>query len=63
MDETVSIVLSREKFSKTIQQFPEQMPRMFKAVVAAVNEWERLFLETLNPECSGCRPNLGVSLL
>jgi hypothetical protein len=39
------------------------MPRLFKAVVAAVNEWERLFLETLNPECSGCRPNLGVSLL
>jgi len=63
VDETVSIVLSREKFSKTIQQFPEQMPRLFKAVVAAVNEWERLFLETLNPECSGCRPNLGVSLL
>ena len=63
VDDTVSIVLSREKFSKTIKQFPEQMPRIFKAVVGAVNEWERLFLETLDPGCGGCLPHLGVTLL
>jgi CRP/FNR family transcriptional regulator, cyclic AMP receptor protein len=63
VDDTVSIVLSREKFSKTIQQFPEQMPRIFKAVVSAVNAWEQLFLEQLGPECNGCLPNLGVTLL
>jgi CRP-like cAMP-binding protein len=63
VEDTVSIVLSREKFSKTIQQFPEQMPRIFKAVVSAVHAWEQLFLEELRPECNGCLPNLGVSLL
>jgi CRP-like cAMP-binding protein len=63
VDDTVCIVLSREKFSKTIKQFPEQMPRISKAVVGAVNEWERLFLEELDPECGGCLPNLGVTLL
>jgi CRP/FNR family transcriptional regulator, cyclic AMP receptor protein len=63
VDDTVCIVLSREKFSKTMHQFSEQMPRLFKAVVGAVNEWERLFLEELTPECGGCLPNLGVTLL
>ena len=63
VDDTVSIVLSREKFSKTIQQFPEQMPRMFKAVVGAVNAWEQVFLEGLGPGCTDCLPNLGVTLL
>jgi CRP-like cAMP-binding protein len=63
VDDTVSIVLSREKFSKTLHQFPEQMPRIYKAVVGAVQTWEEHFLEELDPRCDGCRPKLGVTLL
>jgi CRP-like cAMP-binding protein len=63
LEETICLVLSREKFSKTIQQFPGQMPRIFKAVVSAINRWEELFLAEMSGDCGGCLPRLGVSLL
>jgi CRP-like cAMP-binding protein len=63
LENTVCLVLSREKFSKTLQQFPGQMPRIFKAVVAAINRWEEHFLDEMSGDCGGCLPQLGVSLL
>lgn len=63
LEETICLVLSREKFSKTLQQFPGQMPRIFKAVVEAINRWEEHFLEDMPGDCGGCLPRLGVSLL
>jgi CRP-like cAMP-binding protein len=64
VEDTVGIVLSREKFSKTIHQFPEQMPRIYRAAVGAVHTWEQAFLEDLaSPHCDGCLPRLGVTLL
>jgi CRP-like cAMP-binding protein len=61
--DTVCLVLKREKFAKAVQQFPDQMPRIFKAVVEAVVDWETRFLEALAADCAGCLPRLGVSLL
>jgi CRP-like cAMP-binding protein len=63
LEDTVSLVLSREKFTKTIQQFPAQIPRIFNAAVSAINSWEERFLEELSGDCSKCLPKLGVSLL
>lgn len=63
LEDTICLVLSREKFSKTLQQFPGQMPRIFKAVVSAINRWEEHFLEEMSADCGGCMPRLGVSLL
>jgi CRP-like cAMP-binding protein len=63
LEETVCLVLTREKFSKTLQQFPGQMPRIFRAVVGAINRWEEHFLEAMSGDCDGCLPRLGVSLL
>lgn len=63
METTVCIVLSREKFSKTIEQFPAQMPRIVKAVVGAIIKWEQRFLEELASDCGGCLPRLGISVL
>lgn len=60
---TVCLVLSRDKFAKTLNQFPEQRPRIFKAVVAAINDWEERFLEGTAEACGGCVAKLGVSLL
>jgi CRP-like cAMP-binding protein len=60
---TVCLVLSREKFTKTLDQFPGQRPRIFRAVVAAINDWEERFLEGMAEACGGCIPKLGVSLL
>jgi CRP-like cAMP-binding protein len=63
LQETVCLVLSREKFAKTLEQFPGQRPRIFKAVVAAITDWEERFLEGMAEACGGCTPKLGVSLL
>jgi CRP-like cAMP-binding protein len=57
------LVLSREKFTKTLEQFPGQAPRLFKAVVDAISRWEEVFLEELSDECGKCIPRLGVSLI
>jgi len=60
---TVCLVLSRDKFTKTLDQFPGQRPRIFRAVVAAINDWEERFLEGMAEACGGCASKLGVSLL
>ena len=57
------ILLSRDRFTKAIQQFPEQMPRIIRIVVRSINDWEDRFLEELAADCGGCLPRLGVSLL
>ena len=63
VEETVCILLSRDKFTKAIQQFPEQMPRIIRIVVGSINDWEDRFLGELAADCGGCLPRLGVSLL
>jgi len=63
LEETVCILLSRDKFTKAVQQFPEQMPRIIRIVVRSINDWEDRFLEELATDCEGCLPRLGVSLL
>jgi CRP-like cAMP-binding protein len=63
LQETICLVLSRDKFAKTLDQFPEQRHRIFKAVVAAINDWEERFLEGMTEACGGCTSRLGVSLL
>jgi len=60
---TVGLVLSRDKCTKTLDQFPGQRPRIFRAVVAAINGWEERFLEGMAEACGGCTSKLGVSLL
>ncbi len=63
LEPTVCLVLGRDKFAKTIDQFPEQRSRIFKAVVAAINAWEERFLDGMAEACGGCTSRLGVSLL
>jgi CRP-like cAMP-binding protein len=64
LEDTICLVLGREKFSKTLQQFPGQMPRILKAMVDAINGWEDRFLQELSSgDCDGCLQRLGVSLL
>jgi CRP-like cAMP-binding protein len=63
LEETACLVLTRDKFAKTLEQFPEQRGRIFRAVVGAITSWEERFLESMSSECEGCAPKLGVSLL
>jgi len=57
------LILSRDKFTSTVQQFPELMPRIIKSMVERINDWEGRFIGSREESCKLCRHKLGVSLL
>jgi CRP/FNR family cyclic AMP-dependent transcriptional regulator len=61
--DTICLILVREKFSKTSEQFPDIMPRIFKAVAKNIDAWEERFLADRADLCGQCMSNLGVSLI
>ncbi len=61
--DTTCLVLSRDKFAKAMEQFPEQMPKTIKALVERICSWEERFLVEINEHCEACRTKIGVSLL
>lgn len=63
VEDTVCLVLEREKFTKAIEQFPDIMPRIFKAVAKNIDSWEERFLAGRADTCGECMVNLGVSLI
>jgi len=63
VEETVCLVLEREKFKKASEQFPDIMPRIFKAVAKNIDSWEEHFLADRADMCGECMVNLGVSLI
>ena len=62
-EDTVCLIMEREKFSKALQQFPDIMPRIFKAVAKNIDSWEERFLAGRGDMCGECMVNLGVSLI
>ena len=61
--ELMCLVMTREKFTKAIEQFPELMPRVLETMVKRIRLWEeRLMLES-GGLCDQCRKKLGVSLI
>jgi CRP/FNR family cyclic AMP-dependent transcriptional regulator len=63
LQDTVCLILEREKFSKAIEQFPDIMPRIFRAVAKNIDVWEERFLADRADMCGQCLVNLGVSLI
>lgn len=59
------LVLTKEKFSRALEQFPELMPKLIKVAVQQINDWEKGFLKTCaeNDRCRECRHRVGVSLV
>lgn len=62
-EDTICLILNREKFAKTMEQFVDLMPKIFKALVTGIDNWERRFLADRTDKCSDCMERLGVSLL
>jgi CRP/FNR family cyclic AMP-dependent transcriptional regulator len=60
---TLCLILTREKFSKAIGQFSDHIPKIFRALVERIGIWEENFLTHQAEKCAGCLENLGVSLL
>jgi CRP-like cAMP-binding protein len=61
--DSTCLILTREKFSKTLEQFQEMTPKIFKALVQAIGTWEEGFLSGRADSCGECLSDLGVSLL
>jgi CRP-like cAMP-binding protein len=61
--DAVCLVLTREKFKKTLDQFPGVMPRLLEAVAERVLAWENQFIHDHADLCAHCHARLGASLV
>ena len=57
------LVMTREKFTKAMEQFPELMPRVLQATVKGIRLWEKRLLLEPGGLCNQCRKKVGVSLI
>lgn len=62
-EDTICLILNREKFAKAMEQFADLMPKIFKAMVTGIDNWEARFLADRTDKCGDCMEHLGVSLL
>jgi CRP-like cAMP-binding protein len=63
VEDTLCLVLTREKFSKAIAQFPDITPRLFQAVITRILSWEeKMYLEQ-GPNSDISSHVAGVSLI
>ena len=61
--DTTCLVLSREKFAKTMAQFPDLMMKICKVVAQSIDTWEKRFLTDKGDQCGECMEHLGVTLI
>ena len=61
--ETTCLVLNREKFTKTIEQFPNLLGKICNAVAKSIDLWEERFLSDYSDQCGNCLHKLGVTLI
>ena len=61
--DTTCLILNREKFAKTMQQFPDLMLKICKAVTQSIDTWEKRFLIDQGDQCGECMARLGVTLI
>jgi CRP/FNR family transcriptional regulator, cyclic AMP receptor protein len=57
------LILTRDKFQKVLEQFPDIAPKMFEAIVMNIHGWESRFIAQHAVACAGCMQNLGVTLV
>ena len=57
-ENTTCLVLTREKFGRVVEQFPDLMPKILKAMVSGVRNWEKEFINSESGKAL-----LGVSLI
>ena len=59
----VCLVLTREKFLKVWNQFPEMTPRLFQAMLEAIDTWEKNFLSSCAGQGAGCCERMGLGVM
>lgn len=61
--ETSCLVMNREKFVKTLEQFPDLVPRLLKGVVERIRNWENRYLFDIEEKGELPAGKVGVSAL
>ena len=61
--DTTCLVLTREKFSKAIAQFPELIPKIFKSVVDSIRSWDQQLLFEMAEKGLSLEGAAGISAL
>ena len=59
----ICLTLSRDKFQKIVERFPEIATKMVQAILMRVHAWEESLLREHALACDDCRKRLGVSLV
>lgn len=57
------LVMSREKYMKAIEQFPELIPKVLETMVERIRSWEERLLIDQEGLCDNCRMKVGVTLV
>jgi CRP-like cAMP-binding protein len=57
------LILTRQKFSSTLNQFPQAVPKIMKLLVRQINTWEERFLVSRTEGCEACLHKIGVSMI
>jgi CRP-like cAMP-binding protein len=61
--DTVCLVLNREKFTKAIEQFPDLVPRIFRSVVDSIRNWDRQVLFAFSEKGLSLEGTAGISAI
>lgn len=62
-DAVECLVMTREKFTKAIEQFPELMPRLLKSVVVNIRSWEKRCIAGMKSKGISLTGMVGISAL
>lgn len=62
-EDTICLVLTREKFAKAIEQFPELIPKIFKSVVDRIRSWDQDRLFEMAEKGLSLEGSTGISAL
>lgn len=60
--DVTALVLTREKVSRALAQFPDLMPKVMQTVVERIYHWEEQFLHRHADQNQACLKETGVSL-
>jgi CRP-like cAMP-binding protein len=61
--DTECMVMTREKFAKAIEQFPELVPRILRAVVDSIRSWDQQILFAMQEKGLSLEGTAGISAL
>ena len=62
LSDVTCLILTRDKFSRVMNQYPDLMPKIITAIISTIRSWEERFLTASDESCTACKKRIGVSL-